>query len=145
MAFIGLNDPHASEAPIELCSNVCSAMSWVDWEMTDLPGGYMYCCDLAEAAAALEEINSLGLGESSGLVQLPGAESTSTAAPTPAAACQVNLDQLSGKYPPMMTRDNNFLYPVSEEADGTRFLKFGKNILEKHNILSTQHIPKFIN
>ena len=70
MAFIGLNDPHASEAPIELCSNVCSAMSWVDWEMTDLPGGYMYCCDLAEAAAALEEINSLGLGESSGLIQV---------------------------------------------------------------------------
>ena len=134
MAFIGLNDPHAAEAPKELCTNVCSAMSWVDWEMTDLPGGYMYCCDLAEAAAALEEINSLDLGESSGLIQLPGAESTTTAAPTPAAACQVSLDQLSGKYPPILTRDNNFLYPNSEEADGTRFLKFGKTLFQNKKL-----------
>ena len=143
-----MNNPHKEVMPLELCTNVCSSMSWVDWEMTDLPGGYMYCCDLAEAAAALEEINSLGLGESSGLIQLPGAESTSTAAPTPAAACEVNLDQLRGKYPPMLTRDNNFLYPVSEEADGTRLLKFGKKILEKHKILSSQtqkHIHNFIN
>ena len=49
-----MNNPHKEAMPLELCTNVCSAMSWVDWEMTDLPGGYMYCCDLAEAAAALE-------------------------------------------------------------------------------------------
>ena len=113
---------------------MCAAMSWVDWEMTDLPGGYMYCCDLEEAAAALEEISSLGLDKSSGLIQLPNAETTTTAAPTPAAACEVNLDQLSGKYPPILTRGNDFLYPVSEEADGTRLLKFGKTPFYKTNL-----------
>ena len=41
----------------------------------------------------------------------------------------MSLDQLSGKYPPILTRDSDFLYPLSEEADGTRFLKFGKRIL----------------
>ena len=41
-------------------------MSWVDWEMTDLDGGYMYCCDLEEA---LQEVSSLGLAPSSGLLQ----------------------------------------------------------------------------
>ena len=67
-AFIGLNNPHATAAPTELCSNTCSQMAWVDWEMTDLPGGYMYCCSLEEAAAAFKEIDSLGLS-SSGLIQ----------------------------------------------------------------------------
>ena len=47
----------------------CAEMSWVDWEMTDLDGGYMYCCDLEEAAAALQEVSSLGLAPSSGLLQ----------------------------------------------------------------------------
>ena len=49
----------------------CGEMGWVDWEMTDLDGGYMYCCDLQEAAAAFKEISSLNLGPSSGLIQLP--------------------------------------------------------------------------
>ena len=44
-------------------------MAWVDWEMTDLDGGYMYCCDLEEAAVALQEVSSLGLAPSSGLLQ----------------------------------------------------------------------------
>ena len=45
-------------------------MSWVDWEMTDLDGGYMYCCDLQEAAAAFPEISSLDM-TASGLIQIP--------------------------------------------------------------------------
>jgi len=68
-AFIGLNDPHETSVPLELCTNRCAEMSWVDWEMTDLDGGYMYCCDLEEAAAALQEVSSLGLAPSSGLLQ----------------------------------------------------------------------------
>ena len=83
---------------------MCAEMPWVDWEMTDLPGGFMYCCSLQEAAAVLEEISSLGLAAPSGLVQViillpvsqstsglmqaPGAAPTTTAVPTPAAACQ---------------------------------------------------------
>ena len=65
-----MNNPHEKAMPLELCTNVCSAMSWVDWEMTDLPGGFMYCCDLQEAAAVLEEISSLGLAAPAGLVQV---------------------------------------------------------------------------
>ena len=92
--------------------------------MTDLPGGYMYCCSLEEAAAAFKEIDSLGLS-SSGLIQAPGA---TTEPPTEATApagpqCLVNLDNLSGKYPPILTSNNEFVYPTSQEADGTRFLK----------------------
>ena len=103
-------------------------MSWVDWEMTDLDGGYMYCCDLEEAAAALQEVSSLGLAPSSGLLQIPTTPTTTTSTTAP-PACSVNLDQLSGRYPPMLTRDYNFIYPVEEEGDGTRLLKFGTSRL----------------
>ena len=64
------NDVNEDAAPLELCTNVCAEMSWVDWEMTDLPGGFMYCCSLQEAAAVLEEISSLGLAAPAGLVQV---------------------------------------------------------------------------
>ena len=103
-------------------------MSWVDWEMTDLDGGYMYCCDLEEATAALQEVSSLGLAPSSGLLQIPTTPTTTTSTTAP-PACSVNLDQLSGRYPPMLTRDYNFIYPAEEEADGTRLLKFGTSRL----------------
>ena len=131
-AFIGLNNPHESVAPLEVCTNTCAQMSWVDWEMTDLPGGFMYCCSLEEAATAFKEISSLGL-TSSGLIQAPGGGEETTPAPssTPAAGnqCLVDLDNLSGKYPPLLTSNNNFVYPTSEEADGTRYLKISKNII----------------
>ena len=104
-------------------------MGWVDWEMTDLDGGYMYCCSLEEAAAVFDEISSLNLPQSTGLVQAPG-EILTTPAPTSApAACSVQLDNLSGKYPPMLTQNSDFKYPTSEEADGSRLLKFGKVFL----------------
>ena len=58
-AFIGLNNPHAQEAPEELCPNRfvityilflflkffchpiirCASMDWVDWELTELDAG----------------------------------------------------------------------------------------------------------
>ena len=44
-------------------------MSWVDWEVADLSRGFMYCCDLQEAAKVFPEIYSLGR-KASGLVQM---------------------------------------------------------------------------
>ena len=85
--FIGLNDPHVTTTPTELCTNKykvetqkwsifltfhlcrCAEMAWVDWEMTDLDGGYMYCCDLQEAASVFPEIYSLDIN-ASGLIQI---------------------------------------------------------------------------
>merc|ERR1712227_288855 len=68
-AFIGVNDPHKTSVPLELCTNRRGEMCWVDWEMTDLDGGYMYCCNLEDAVSALKEIASLKLQQSSGLLQ----------------------------------------------------------------------------
>ena len=40
--------------------------------------------------------------------------------------CTLNLDGLSGKYPPLIIQNDDFIFPTSEEADGTRLLVFGK-------------------
>ena len=125
--FIGLNDPHSRRAPVELCPNTCSEMSWVDWEMTDLDGGYMYCCTLKEAAAAFPVIASLGL-ESSGLLQGNNPPSPTTTPEPPADQCQINLDGTTGRYPPIILQNDRFVFPKSAEEDGTRYLKFGEII-----------------
>ena len=48
----------------------CEELSWVDWDVTELDKGYMYCCDLKSAASALEEIKSLNLKTNVGLIQI---------------------------------------------------------------------------
>ena len=40
--------------------------------------------------------------------------------------CTVNLDALTGKYPPLITQNDNFVFPTSREADESRLLTFGK-------------------
>ena len=88
----------------------------------------MYCCDLQEAAVAFPEIGSLRLS-SSGLLQ--GTEPLTTPGTTtealPPDACRINLEQLTGKYPPILFNPLTklFVYPTSEEADGSRYLNFG--------------------
>ena len=112
-------------APLEVCPNRCAEMSWVDWEMTDLDGGFMYCCDLQEAAAAFPEIGSLRL-RSSGLLQGPDPPVTqATTEALPADLCRLNLERLTGKYPPIILQNNTFVFPTTEEADGSRYLNFG--------------------
>lgn len=52
-AFIGLNNPHAVSPPKELCRNRCADMTWVDWNLTHLDGGYMYCCEVSDARLSI--------------------------------------------------------------------------------------------
>lgn len=59
VAFIGLNDPHVTKPPTELCDNVCSSMPWVDWSITELDAGYMYCCSIESARKAIPSIPDL--------------------------------------------------------------------------------------
>ena len=117
--FIGLNDPHKSVAPTEVCPNRCAEMSWVGWEMTDLEGGYMYCCDIQAAAAAFPEIASLRLS-SSGLLQGtdPPARLVTTTQALQAGLCRINLDQLTGKYPPIITQQSRFVLPTGVRTGG---------------------------
>jgi len=65
VAFIGSNDPHVDSAPLELCPNRCGEMSWVDWNLSDLDAGYMYCCSVEDAIQAIPAIPSI---QSAGLL-----------------------------------------------------------------------------
>jgi len=73
-AFIGLNDPHATSPPNELCTNVCSSMAWVDWSITELDAGYMYCCSIEDARKAIPSMPDI---KTTGLIQ-KGSEGSST-------------------------------------------------------------------
>ena len=39
--------------------------------------------------------------------------------------CQVNLDAVSGKYPPLLLQNSDFIFPTSE-IDEKRLLSFGE-------------------
>merc|ERR1711860_84514 len=83
-AFIGLNNPHATERPKELCTNVCSSMKWVDWSTTELDAGYMYCCSVEDARKEFPSMPDL---KTKGLIQQESSElidaGSCTAGPSP--------------------------------------------------------------
>jgi len=90
-AFIGLNDPHATVAPVELCPNRCAEMSWVDWTYTKLDSGYMYCCSVEEARKAIPSMPEI---KTAGLIDLPtnvgGSGSGSGSCSTGPCTCSCN-------------------------------------------------------
>ena len=97
----------------------------------------MYCCDLQEAAAVLPEVGSLRLA-SSGLLQANGPPVTpaTTTQPLSSDICRVNLEELTGKYPPILLQNDRFVFPTSEDADGSRYLNFGQIISTSQWILT---------
>jgi len=93
-AFIGLNDPHATAPPQQLCTNVCSGMDWVDWNISELDAGYMYCCSVEEARKAIPSIPDI---KTDGLIQQSSTgligEHKCDAGP-----CSCSCSQTDGKY-----------------------------------------------
>ena len=43
--------------------------------------------------------------------------------------CSVNLDGLTGKYPPLLLQGHQFIYPTSVNQQGQRTINIGKNSL----------------
>ena len=83
VAFIGSNDPcHISPlgavskqvtCPIVILvlyfTPRCAEMPWVDWNLSDLDSGYMYCCSVEDAVKAIPAIPAM---QSAGLLTLQG-------------------------------------------------------------------------
>ena len=59
VVFIGLNNPHVRRAPRKLCPSQCSALPWVDWDLSDKSAGFMYCCSLTDARQTLAQIPTM--------------------------------------------------------------------------------------
>ena len=97
VAFIGLNDPHATTAPAPLCTDRCGEMGWVDWDRTDLGSGYMYCCEVEEAARVIPAIPAMkasGLLGGTGAVK-PGANTANTCSAGP---CTCTCPETAGLF-----------------------------------------------
>jgi hypothetical protein len=47
IVFVGVNIP-SSPLPSDylICEDVCSRISWVQWDRTNITAGYSYCCEV---------------------------------------------------------------------------------------------------
>ena len=61
-------------------------------------------------------------------ILLTGATGSATGGAAGGDDCLVNLDALTGRYPPLLVQDGGFIFPTSE-TNGTRYLSFGKSSL----------------
>ncbi|XP_050722591.1 uncharacterized protein LOC127001660 isoform X1 [Eriocheir sinensis] len=59
-AVVGVNNPHLTAAPATLCSDLCSSLTWIDFEVTDLAYGYTYCCTVDDLRNAIPHVPDLG-------------------------------------------------------------------------------------
>nr|CBG22733.1 northern shrimp nuclease [Pandalus borealis] len=59
-AIVGINNPHITTAPEPLCTDICSSLTWLDFDFGDLVHGYTYCCSVADLRAAIPNVPDLG-------------------------------------------------------------------------------------
>jgi hypothetical protein len=48
VVFVGINNPHVSDLQGDylICNDVCSKISWVQWDQKNITKGYSYCCEV---------------------------------------------------------------------------------------------------
>ncbi|KAK7023467.1 hypothetical protein SK128_010672 [Halocaridina rubra] len=59
-AVVGINNPHLTSAPAKLCSDICSSLSWINIDLSNLGRGYTYCCTVDDLRAAIPHVPDLG-------------------------------------------------------------------------------------
>lgn len=54
-AVLGINNPHLDRiVPADiLCPDVCNRIPWINWKLTDISKGYMFCCTAEELRKAI--------------------------------------------------------------------------------------------
>jgi hypothetical protein len=48
IVFVGINNPYISnpQGDYLICNDVCSKISWLQWDQKNIEKGYSYCCDV---------------------------------------------------------------------------------------------------
>jgi hypothetical protein len=48
VVFVGIHTPYVSEPQGDylMCNDVCSKISWVNWDRKNIAKGYCYCCEV---------------------------------------------------------------------------------------------------
>ncbi|XP_042873188.1 uncharacterized protein LOC122253866 [Penaeus japonicus] len=60
VGVVGVNNPHITSPPTPLCSDLCSSLAWIDFDVNDLGHGYTYCCTVDDLRAAIPHVPDLG-------------------------------------------------------------------------------------
>jgi len=50
VVFVGINNPYVSDPKGDylICTDVCSEISWVNWDQQNIMAGYSYCCEVGD-------------------------------------------------------------------------------------------------
>jgi hypothetical protein len=48
VVFVGINNPYVSnpQGDYLICTDVCSKISWIQWDQKNIKRGYSYCCEV---------------------------------------------------------------------------------------------------
>lgn len=130
IAFLGLNDPHATQSPAPLCQDKCAGISWVDWNIGEIDSGFMSCCSVEELRGKISFLPDLSTnGEWPKVMggDADGNGDEETGDPEGNVSCSVDLDGRTGKNPPLLAKNNAFFYPETLQNE-KRVLQLGKPI-----------------
>jgi hypothetical protein len=61
IVFVGINNPYLSNAEEDylICKDVCSKISWLQWDQKNIKKGYSYCCDVNEFRSTVDTLPEL--------------------------------------------------------------------------------------
>jgi hypothetical protein len=50
VVFVGINNPYVSKPQGDylICTDVCSKISWINWDQKNITKGYSYCCEVED-------------------------------------------------------------------------------------------------
>jgi len=50
VVFVGINNPYISDPKGDylICTDICSKISWVNWDQRNIKRGYSYCCEVGD-------------------------------------------------------------------------------------------------
>ena len=56
VVFVGINNPYVSnpQGNYLICTDVCSEISWVNWDQKNITVGYSYCCEVDDFRSTVQ-------------------------------------------------------------------------------------------
>ncbi|GFG35692.1 hypothetical protein Cfor_12773, partial [Coptotermes formosanus] len=58
VVFVGINNPYLSnpQGDYLICNDVCSRLSWLQWDQKNIEKGYSYCCDVDDFRSTVKTL-----------------------------------------------------------------------------------------
>ena len=58
VVFVGINNPYVSDPQRDylICTDVCSKLSWLNWDQANIKKGYSYCCEVDDFRSTVKTL-----------------------------------------------------------------------------------------